>query len=473
MNNIKINYFVIIVIALFSAAIISLNISWPNKQQEQINRIMTRGELRISTISSPLIHLTSKKEPNGFDYELAKRFADYLGVKLEIKFRTNLNQLFDDLEKGDADFLAAGLTYNEEKLEQTRTGPAYYSVSQQLIYRKGTPRPRSFKDLKGKLLVTSGSAHVSTLKKMKEESYPELEWNETQQYNTRELLELVSEGKLDYTLGDSINVALQQRTHPNLAIAFDISEDNPLTWYLKRIDDYSLYAAMLDFFSQMTEEDVMPRLEEKYFGHVGSFDYFDTLSFLSAIDHILPTYQPLFEKYSGEISWQLLAAIAWQESHWDPQATSPTGVRGLMMLTSPTAKGLGVVDRLDPEESIKGGAIYLQNLMKRLPENIPKDERIWFALAAYNMGYGHMLDARKLTASQKGNPDSWLDVKARIPLLSQKKYYTNTTYGYARGHEAYRYVENIRRYQLSLVGYLQAKENRKKLISQTEKSKAE
>ncbi|MGE9091663.1 transglycosylase SLT domain-containing protein, partial [Escherichia coli] len=138
-----------------------------------------------------------------------------------------------------------------------------------------------------------------------------------------------------------------------------------------------------------------------------------------------------------EIDWRLLAAIAYQESHWDAQATSPTGVRGMMMLTKNTAQSLGITDRTDAEQSISGGVRYLQDMMSKVPESVPENERIWFALAAYNMGYAHMLDARALTAKTKGNPDSWADVKQRLPLLSQKPYYSKLTYGYARGHEAY------------------------------------
>lgn len=132
----------------------------------------------------------------------------------------------------------------------------------------------------------------------------------------------------------------------------------------------------------------------------------------------------------------------------------------MMMLTRNTAESLDVGDRTDPEQSIRGGSQYLQDMMAKVPQTIPEDERIWFALAAYNMGYAHMLDVRKLTARQGGNPDSWADVKLRLPMLSQKRYYTQTAYGYARGHEAYNYVENIRKYQLSLVGYLQEQEKR-------------
>ncbi len=460
LTRLKLNYFFIGVVTLLLALALWPNIPWRNGQEGQLEQIKARGELRISTMNSPLVFTTGESGPSGLDYELAKRFADYLGVKLVVKTRHNIDDLFDDLDNNDADLLAAGLIYNTERLNRTRTGPAYYSVSQQLVYRLGTTRPKTFNDLRGQLTVASGSAHMTTLKQLKQSKYPNLSWESSTDRSGKELLEQVADGKLDYTLGDSITIALMQRIYPQLAVAFDVTDEEPVTWYFKRSADDSLYAAMLDFYSQMIEDGSLARLEEKYLGHVGSFDYVDTKTFLKAIDTVLPTFQPLFEKHADEIDWKLLAAIAYQESHWNPEATSPTGVRGLMMLTRATADGLGVKDRLDPEESIRGGAVYLQRLMKKIPDTVPEDERIWFALAAYNMGYGHMLDARKLTKNQNGNPDSWVDVKMRLPMLSQKRYYPSTTYGYARGHEAYNYVENIRRYQVSIVGYLQDKEKK-------------
>ncbi len=460
MKRLKINYILIGVVALLLALALWPNIAWRGGQGGQLEAIKARGELRVSTLNSPLTYFTTPQGPSGLDYELAKSFANYLGVKLVVIPHQNINDLFDDLDDDNADILAAGLIYNRDRLSRSSTGPAYYSVSQQLVYRLGTTRPKTFADIKGKLAVASGSAHVSTLKQLKQNKYPDLSWEASSDMTSKELLEQVADGKLDYTIGDSVTIALLQRIHPQLAVAFDITDEEPVTWYLKRSDDDSLYAALLDFYSQRVEDGTLARLEEKYLGHVGSFDYVDTKTFLSAIDSVLPTFRSLFEKYASEIDWKLLAAIAYQESHWNPQATSPTGVRGLMMLTRATAEGLGVTDRLDPEQSIQGGALYLQRLMEKVPDTVPEDERIWFALAAYNMGWGHMLDARKLTKSQQGNPDSWVDVKQRLPMLSQKRYYPSLTYGYARGREAYNYVENIRRYQVSLVGYLLEKEKK-------------
>ncbi|WP_321158196.1 membrane-bound lytic murein transglycosylase MltF [Providencia stuartii] len=465
----KVNYLIIVIVALLAAMIIGLNLRWPNTQDNQLNQIISRGELRVSAISSPLIYQDDEANLHGFDYELVQSFADYLGVKLNITLRPTVELIFDDIENGNADIGVAGLLYNKDRLKKMKTGPSYLNVTQQLVYRKGSTRPKSFEDINGKLVVMAGSAHASTLK-MAAEKHPELVWEETTEYTTSQLLEMVAEGLIDYTLEDSISVALQQRIHPEIAVGFDLVDDHAITWYMKRLNDDSLNAALLDFFNASNESDLLARLDEKYFSHVGSFDYFDTMSFINAINKKLPTYQPLFEKYATALDWKLLAAIAWQESHWDPLATSPTGVRGLMMLTKPTAETMGVADRLDPEESIKGGAAYLEYLMQRLPVSIADDDRIWFALAAYNMGYGHMQDVRKLTELQGGDPDRWLDVKSRLPLLTQKKYYSQLNYGYARGHEAYRYVENIRRYHQSLVGYLQNQDKKQRALAIAEKS---
>ncbi|UPS61604.1 membrane-bound lytic murein transglycosylase MltF [Providencia rettgeri] len=469
MNNLKVNYLIVVVIALLATMVIGFNVRWPNTQNSQINKIISQGELRISAVSSPLIYIDEQKQLRGFDYELAQGFASYLGVKLKITIRPTFEQIFDDLENGDADIAVAGLLYNKDRLAKTKTGPSYLNVTQQLVYRKGTNRPKNFNEINGKLLVTAGTAHASTLKALAKE-YPNLKWEETSKYNTNQILEMVADGEVDYTLEDSIAVALQQRIHPQIAVAFDLLDEHAITWYMRRSKENSLDAALLDFFNLSHETELLARLNEKYFSHVESFDYFDTMAFIKAIDNKLPEYQPLFEKYAQVIDWKLLAAIAWQESHWDPLATSPTGVRGLMMLTKPTATTMGIADRLDPEESIKGGAAYIAYIMERLPETIEEDDRIWFALSAYNMGYGHMQDVRKLTEMLGGDPNRWLDVKARLPLLTQKKYYSQLTYGYARGHEAYRYVENIRRYHQSLVGYLQSQERKQHALDIAQKS---
>ncbi|MEW5560690.1 membrane-bound lytic murein transglycosylase MltF [Enterobacter asburiae] len=461
MKKLKINYLFIGIVTLLLAAALWPSIPWFSKPENRIAAIQARGELRVSTIISPLTYASINEKDYGLDYELAQQFADYLGVKLNVTVRQNISQLFDDLDNDKADMLAAGLVYNSERVKSYQAGPAYYSVSQQLVYRKGIYRPRSLENITAQqLTIAPGHVAINDLQALKEKKYPELSWTVDDKRGSVELMDEVLDGRLDYTIADSVAISLFQRVHPELAVALDITDEQPVTWFSLKDSDNTLPAAMLDFFNNINEDGTLARLEEKYLGHGDDFDYFDTRTFLRAVDNQLPDFQPLFQKHAAEIDWRLLAAIAWQESHWDPMATSPTGVRGMMMLTRNTAQSLGLTDRTDAEQSISGGMRYLQDMMDKVPETVPKDERIWFALAAYNMGYAHMLDARALTAKQKGDPDSWADVKQRLPLLSQKPYYTRLTYGYARGHEAYAYVENIRKYQISLVGYLLEKEKK-------------
>ena len=459
MKKLKINYLLIGIVTLLLAVALWPSIPWFGKAENRIAAIQERGELRVSTLSSPLIYDDINGKTIGLDYELAQLFADYLGVKLKVTVRQNINQLFDDLDHDRADILAAGLVYNSERSKNYQPGPTYYSVSQQVVYRVGSLRPRSLADITDQqLTIAPGHVVIDDLRALKENKYPNLSWTVDPKLGTTELLEQVKDKKLAYTIADSVAISLFQRVHPEIAVALDVTDEQPVTWFTQLDDDQTVSAAMLDFFNSINEDGTLARLEEKYLGHGDDFDYVDTRSFLRAVDSVLPDLQPLFEKYAQEIDWKLLAAISYQESHWDAQATSPTGVRGLMMLTKNTAQSLGISDRTDAEQSISGGAQCFQDMLANVPETVPEGERIWFALAAYNMGYAHMLDARTLTAKTKGNPDSWSDVKQRLPLLSQKQWYQKLTYGYARGHEAYAYVENIRKYQISLVGYLLEKE---------------
>ncbi|MCS3600843.1 MULTISPECIES: membrane-bound lytic murein transglycosylase MltF [Buttiauxella] len=459
MKRFKINYLLIGAVTVLLAVALWPSIPWFGQAENRIAAIQARGVLRVSTIQSPLTYTQYQGKEIGLDYEMAEQFARYLGVKLEVTVRPNIQELFDDIDNDKADVIAAGLVYNTQRSQHYQAGPAYYSVSQQMVYRMGSPRPKTLAGVKENQLVLSpGVTSLNALKKLKEEKYPDLSWRIDERHSSTELLQQVVDGKIAFTIADSVAISTFQRVHPQLAVALDVTDEQPVTWFSALDGDDSLSAALLDFYNKLNSDGTFARLEEKYLGHVGDFDYVDTRTFLKAVDSVLPELQPLFEKYATEIDWRLLAAISYQESHWDNQATSPTGVRGLMMLTKNTAQSLGVTDRLDPEQSIAGGSQYLKDMMAKVPDSVPEEERIWFALTAYNMGYAHMLDARQLTAKQKGNPDSWADVKIRLPLLSQKQYYSKTTYGYARGHEAYAYVENIRKYYISLAGYLLEKE---------------
>ncbi|WP_341501767.1 membrane-bound lytic murein transglycosylase MltF [Gallaecimonas sp. GXIMD4217] len=418
--------------------------------QSQLEQILARGEIRIGTRYSDTTYFEAADGPAGMDYELAAMFADYLGVKLQMVPSASLSELFPQLEQGRLDLLAAGLSVTDTRREHFRFAPAYQAVSQKLVYKRGNKRPRDFDDLDGSLMVVAHSAHAESLSRHAE-AYPDLNWSETSDMDSDELLQQVLAGKLDYTVADSNNLALNRRFYPDLMVGFTVQEEQPIAWAFPKGNDDSLYAALIEFFGEMHQDGVVARLEEKYFGHVRTFDYVDTRSFIRAVDRKLPRYQGLFEKYAGGFDWRLLAAMSYQESHWNPMARSVTGVRGLMMLTLATADYLDIDNRLDPEQSISGGARYLEGLMARLPDAIPQEEKIWFAMAAYNVGLGHIMDARRITKQRGGNPNAWADVKDNLPLLRRKQWYSQTKHGYARGDEPVKYVDNIRRYYETLV----------------------
>jgi membrane-bound lytic murein transglycosylase F len=239
-----------------------------------------------------------------------------------------------------------------------------------------------------------------------------------------------------------------QAYYPNLAIAFDLTGAKQMAWAFPQSRDNSLFRMAESFFRNAQTNGLLLEVHERFYGHLDKLNYVGAKRFQRQTDKKLDKYDELFQKAANRhnLDWRLLAAMSYQESHWNPRAKSFTGVRGMMMLTRRTAKELGVRNRLDPKQSIDGGADYLVKLRKRLPENIHEPDRTWMALAAYNVGYGHLTDARKLAKNDGGDNTRWMDVKNYLPLLSQKRYYKQTRHGYARGNEPVSYVQNIRRY---------------------------
>lgn len=433
----------------------------------QLQQIMQRGEIRIGTIYSATTYFQGHQGPQGPEYELAKAFAAYLGVPLKLVPVHHLDTLFSRFDNGEIDILAAGLSPTQSLSSKYRFGPAYYRVSQKLVFRKGKPWPRDITQLNGSLVVPARSAYIETLTEL-QQTYPELNWEMSKGDTSESLLESVLHEKIDYTVADSSLLDATRRFHPELSIAFSLTQDDPIAWAIKHNGDDSLYSLMLAFFSTQREEGTLTQLSEKYFAHIDEFDYVDTRSFIRAVKRKLPKYRNLFKQYANTIDWRLLAAQSYQESHWNPQATSPTGVRGMMMLTNATATMLGIPDRTDAEQSIKGGARYMQQLYNRIPDKVAPNERVWFALAAYNVGLGHVMDAADITEQRGGNRYRWADVKENLPLLAKRKWYRQTRYGYARGREPVTYVDNIRRYYETLV-WMESKKTQSQRIAEQQK----
>ncbi len=430
-------------------------------QPNMLRQIQNSGELVVISRNSPTTYYEGNEGPTGFEYELAKKFADSLGVKLRIVIPENLNDIFDMLDRGEAHFAAAGLTVTEARKNRVLFGPSYQQITEQLVYNNQNLKPENIDDLsKGALEVLASSSHVESLQQLKQE-HPELTWVEHDNRESEELLQLVEEQVIDYTIADSNEVAMNQRFMLELRVAFDISEPKKLAWAFPKSKDTSLYDKAMVFFWRTMNNGEITQLIERHYGHVTKFDYVGNRIYMRHIATRLSKYQDMYKSSAEQYSldWKLLAAMGYQESHWNPRAVSPTGVRGIMMLTLETAGHLGIKNRLDPRSSIFGGAKYLAQIRDRFTEEVQEPDRTWFAMAAYNVGFYHVEDARKIAKDLGKDPNKWMDLKTTLPLLSRKKWYKKTRFGYARGWEPVRYVENIRRYY-DLLNYHVSKNNR-------------
>ena len=433
------------------AVVLILAIGSGNKHQYK--DVIESGVLKIITRNSPTTYFQDRDQISGFEYELAEKFAAYLGVELQVQVADSLEDLITEVQSGNVALAAAGLTITNERKSRVTFADSYMGVTQQLIYRSDRKRPKSLDALlNSTLVVTAHSSHAQSLLHLQKTSMPQLTWIERDDAEVGELVQMVENGEIDFTIVDSNEFNALSGFYPRVKAAFNVSEPEQLAWAFAKFSDNSLLEEARDFFSLMRETGLLAQLQERYYGHLNQFDNVGTLTFLRQADERLSKYQPLFEKSAKEhdLDWRLLASIGYQESHWRALAKSRTGVRGLMMLTLTTAKEVGIKNRLNAEQSITGGSAYFAKLKKRF-KNINEPDRTWLALAAYNVGAGHVRDAQKITENQGGDPDRWMDVKERLPLLTKKKYYKKTKYGYARGYEPVNYVQNIRKFYDLLV----------------------
>ncbi len=423
----------------------------PADQQGRMAQVLERGELRVATLYGSSSYFVDRDgNLQGFDYELATAFAQYLGVKLKVKAVYTTHELLTLSERGGIDLLTVGLSPSSLRHGHFRYAPPYQRVDQIVVYKQGRKRPRNLGELNGTLEVAANSSAVASLQQLKQ-SYPDLTWQENSELQSEELLARVARGELDHTIIDSARFANFRRYQPDLEIAFVLNSDQPQGWLLPSENDDSLYAALIEFFGQSQESGLLATLDEKYFGHLTRFDYGDIKYFMAAVESRLPRYRPLFEELAGDLDWRLIAAISYKESSWLEDARSPTGVEGLMMLTNNTAQSLGITNRRDPRQSIDGGVRYIHKMLDLVPAEVTADEHLWFALVAYNIGIGHLQDAMRVSQKRGAQPHSWADLKASLPLLANPQWSRHTRLGFVRGDSAVRYVDAIRRYYDILV----------------------
>ncbi len=394
----------------------------------------------------------------GLEYDLVKLFVKDLGDGYSTKFLVvdNISKIIPTLIKGQAHFAAADLSITDLRKHLVQFSVPYQNTQQEVVYNKDQQdKPKTLQDLVGKhLAVPAGTSFAERLKIM-QEAEPRLTWQELHSRNADELIQQVAEGSLDYTVADEHLITILQNYYPNLGAGMPLGKPEQIAWAFPKNADPQLVKKANLFLERVKKDGTLRNLVDRYYGHMERLDPVDVTTFLTRTRSLLPRYKALFRQAQEitEIDWRLLAAISYQESHWDRLNTSPTNVRGMMMLTEGTADRMGVTDRLDAKQSIMAGSRYIVILKALIPKRVQEPDRTWMALAAYNIGFAHLEDARILAKRMKMNPDSWADLKKTLPLLNKAEYYNTLKYGYASGGAPVIFVESVRTYHKILEKY--------------------
>ncbi len=405
------------------------------------------------TLNSPsTYYIDSDKEYAGLEYDLAVEFAKFLETGKEVQFivADSIEEVIATIINGKADIAASDLTVTNARKQLINFSIPYHDIQQQVIYNKKKIR-RPAKSVNGlvdaETVVPASSSFVERLRQFQKKE-PALDWISREDTHSETLLEGVAAGKIQYTVADSHLVSVLKNYFPNLRVAFSLGKPEKIAWGFSKTTDPALLLQANAFFSHIKHSGKLRSLIDRYHGNTNRLKPVDVKAFLARSRSRLPQYKKLFKEAqeTTNLDWRLIASLSYQESHWDTFSTSPTKVRGLMMLTEATSDKMGVTDRLDPKQSIPAGAKYLTLMVDKFPERIPQPDRTYMALASYNIGYAHVEDARILAQRLGLNPDSWVDVKKSLTKLRDPKHYSKAKYGYCRCAQPVIYVESIRSY---------------------------
>jgi membrane-bound lytic murein transglycosylase F len=416
-------------------------------QPSTLDGIRARNEIRVVTLNVPTCFYFGAQGTEGLEYKLAKRFAAELGVRLVMYPVATERAMQAELAAGRADVAAAQVTATPQWREVGEASDPYGHVAQLVVYRRGKVRPRGTLQLESaKLAVRAGSPQEQTLQRLKRTVAPTLQWVDTAPNNADPLAD-VDSGEADYALIDDREFSFAQHLYPNLLPGFMLPEERPVQWVVRH-GAHDLLVATNRFFHNISVSGRLAKLQLEETGDARPFQYEESREFQAHLSERLPRFQPLFEAASAQtgVDWRLLAAIGYQESKWNPLAESGDGAFGLMMLTSDAAEEMGIADRSNAAQSISAGARYFASVREKIPDRIPEPDRTWLTVAAYNVGFGHLEDARVLAQTRGKNPDSWSDVRDQLPLLGEERWYSRVKRGYARGWEPVQFVDRVQRY---------------------------
>ena len=430
-----------------AAAAVLLLAGCTRQEPSAIDALRERGELRVVTLNLPTCYYLGAHGTEGLEYQLASRFASQLGVKLTMYPVVNERAMQDELGAGRADIAAASLT---DSADWQRVGDAavpYANIQQLVVYRRSGTRPRDTLQLESaRLAVRAGSPQESILERLRRTVAPALQWVQTAP-SSADPIEDVDTGSADYAITDAREFSYARHLYPKVLVGFALPDTRPVQWMVRK-GATALLEAVDQFFGALAQSGELTQVVQDASGDTRRFEYEESREFQTHVADRLPRYRSWFEQAAAQvgIDWRLLAAIGYQESKWDPRAASEEGAEGLMMLTADTAQAMGISDRDDPQQSIFAGARYLAQVRQMIPERIPEPDRTWLTIAAYNVGFGHLEDARIITQALGKDPDSWAEVREQLPLLAQGRWYARAKRGYARGWEPVQFVDRIQRF---------------------------
>ncbi|MEH6444052.1 MAG: membrane-bound lytic murein transglycosylase MltF [Oceanospirillaceae bacterium] len=450
----KTHSFYYIAFILSICLLMLLTFKLDNQQNTQLVSILKNNTLRVSSTNSADTYFLDKNKPAGFEYELADAFANSLGVTLDFAIKKDIEQLSTDLVNRDSHISIPGRSKSAKPNSKIQLSDSYTSNQTVVIYRetRGIKYPRGVINIVDRSIILAADSLQEQQLELQLAAFPNLSWISSHNLTTYEILERVFSKETDIAIISQTEFTAIGPFFPSLKVAFELGEPQAIAWQLANKTDTSLKNALNKFLSKESTIAFIKSLDKKYYQNSNPLNFFDTVTFKNDFNNRLPDLEPYFKlaAKNTNIDWLLLAAIAYQESHWNSKAVSSTGVKGIMMLTKAAAKEVKVTDRTDPKQSILGGAQYLLNVKTKIPSRIQDPDRTFLALAGYNTGFGHLEDARILTKRAGLNPDIWENVSKKLPLLTKAKYYNTVKHGYARGYEPVNYVKNIKQYLIVL-----------------------
>jgi membrane-bound lytic murein transglycosylase F len=419
----------------------------PKLHTGDLAEIRERGVLRVITRNNAANYYIWNGQLMGFEYDLAREFAKRQKLELEIVVPPSHDDLLPWLRQGRGDVVAASLTASPERA--AREGVAFSRrtnrVYETVVTRADDDSIQAVEDLAGRRFhVRRGSHYWETLEALRDSGVALELVPVPDTLETEEIIERVAKGRYDVTLADSHIVDIERTWRDDVRVALTIGDPVDLGWAM-RLDNPELLAAVNGFFRKEYRGTIYNVLARRYFAEpkrirAHAEDRPLRAGRISPFDASLQKYA---ESYGFD--WRLIAAQMHQESRFDPKARSFAGARGLMQVMPRTAEELGVEDLEDPDTGIYAGVLYMARMRDRFEDQIPASERLWFALAAYNVGYGHVRDARQLAAAHGYDPNRWFgNVERAILLKRRRDVASRTRFGYCRCSEPVRYVREIR-----------------------------